>query len=44
MVTILAHVTQNEFPLGIALFLGGLGAGIGIGVCYGAYVKFFKSR
>ncbi len=43
MLSLLAHVTPNEYPLGLALFLGGLGLGVGIGVGLGV-VKYFKSR
>lgn len=44
MLTIIAHVTPSEFPIGLALFLGGLGLGAGIGIGAGLYAKFFKSR
>jgi hypothetical protein len=44
MLSILAHITSSEFPIGMALFLGGLGVGAGIGVGLGAYLKYFKSR
>jgi hypothetical protein len=43
MLSLLAHVTPNEYPLGLALFLGGLGLGVGIGVGLGV-VKYFRSR
>jgi hypothetical protein len=43
MLSLLAHVTPNEYPLGLALFLGGLGLGMGIGVGLGV-VKYFRSR
>ena len=43
MTSLLAHVTPNEYPLGLALFLGGLGLGVGIGVGLGM-VKYFRSR
>jgi hypothetical protein len=43
MLSLLAHVTPNEYPLGLALFLGGLGIGVGIGVGLGV-VKYFRSR
>jgi hypothetical protein len=44
MLTVLAHVTSNEFPLGLALFLGGLGVGTGIGVGLGVYLKYWRPR
>ena len=44
MMSLLAHVTPSEFPIGLALFLGGLGLGVGIGIGLGIYAKFFKSR
>jgi hypothetical protein len=44
MMSILAHVTTSEYPLGLALFLGGLGIGAGIGVGLGVYLKYFKAR
>jgi hypothetical protein len=44
MMSLLAHVTPNEFPMGLALFLGGVGVGVGIGAGLAAYLKFFKSR
>ena len=44
MMSLLAHVTPSEFPIGLALFLGGLGLGVGIGIGAGLYAKFFKSR
>ncbi len=40
MLSLLAHVTSGEYPIGLALFLGGLGTGVGLG----AYLKYFKSR
>ncbi len=43
MMSLLAHVTPNEYPVGLALFLGGLGVGIGFGVALGV-VKYFRSR
>ena len=43
MLSLLAHVTPNEYPLGLTLFLGGLGLGVGIGVGLGV-VKYFRSR
>ncbi len=43
MLSLLAHVTSNEYPLGLALFLGGLGLGVGIGVGLGV-VKYFRSQ
>lgn len=43
MMSLLAHVTPNEYPLGLALFLGGLGIGVGIGVGLGV-VMYFRSR
>ena len=43
MLSLLAHVTPNEYPLGLALFLGGLGVGVGIGVGLGM-VKYFRAR
>ena len=43
MLSLLAHVTPNEYPLGLALFFGGLGLGVGIGVGLGV-VKYFRSR
>jgi hypothetical protein len=43
MLSLLAHVTPNEYPLGLALFLGGLGLGVGIGVGL-RVVKYFRSR
>jgi hypothetical protein len=44
MMSLLAHVTPGEFPIGLALFLGGLGLGVGIGIGAGLYAKFLKSR
>ena len=44
MMSLFAHVTPSEFPIGLALFLGGLGLGVGIGIGAGLYAKFFKSR
>ena len=43
MMPLLAHVTESEYPLGFALFLGGLGVGIGLGVVLGV-MKYFRSR
>jgi hypothetical protein len=43
MMSLLAHVTPNEYPLGLALFLGGLGIGVGVGIGLGV-VKYFRSR
>ena len=43
MLSLLAHVTPNEYPLGLALFLAGLGLGVGIGVGLGV-VRYFRSR
>ena len=43
MMPLLAHDTESEYPLGLALFLGGLGVGIGIGVGIGV-MKYFRSR
>jgi hypothetical protein len=43
MMPLLAHVTETEYPLGLALFLGGLGLGIGFGVAFGI-MKYFRSR
>jgi hypothetical protein len=43
MLSLLAHVTPNEYPLGLALFLGGLGIGVGVGIGLGL-VKYFRSR
>lgn len=40
MISMLAHVTPHEFPIGMALFLGGLGLGVG----FGLYVRYFKTR
>jgi hypothetical protein len=40
MMFFLGHVTAHEFPLGLALFLGGLGAGVGVGI----YWRFFRTR
>jgi hypothetical protein len=40
MLSVLAHVTPYEFPIGVALFLGGVGVGVGIGV----YLRYFKAR
>lgn len=44
MLSLLAHVTPSEFPIGLALFLGGLGVGTGIGVGLGVYLKYFRTR
>ncbi len=38
--SLLAHLTPHEFPIGMALFLGGLGVGLGIGI----YLRYFKAR
>lgn len=43
MGSMLAHVTESEYPLGMALFLVGLGVGLGIGAGLGI-VKYFRSR
>jgi hypothetical protein len=43
MLSLLAHVTPNEYQLGLALFLGGLGIGVGVGIGLGV-VKYFRSR
>ena len=43
MMSLLAHVTPNEYPMGLALFLGGIGVGVGLGVGLGVYLKYFKS-
>jgi hypothetical protein len=43
MMSLLAHVTPNEYPLGLALFLGGLGIGVGVGIGLGV-VRYFRSR
>jgi hypothetical protein len=43
MMPLLAHVTESEYPLGLALFLGGVGVGVGFGVALGV-VKYFRSR
>jgi hypothetical protein len=39
MICVLAHVTPHEFPIGMALFLGGLGVGVGLGI----YLKYFRT-
>jgi hypothetical protein len=41
MLYILSHVTPTEFPLGVAMFLGGIGVGIGISAFY---MRYFRSR
>lgn len=43
MMPLIAHVTESEYPLGLALFLGGLGVGVGLGIALGV-VKYFRSR
>jgi hypothetical protein len=43
MICVLAHVTSHEFPIGLALFLGGLGLGVGIGAGLAA-MKYFRGR
>jgi hypothetical protein len=43
MMPLLAHVTESEYPLGLALFLGGVGVGVGLGVAWGI-MKYFRSR
>lgn len=43
MLPLIAHVTESEYPLGLALFLGGIGVGIGMGVALGV-MKYFRSR
>ena len=43
MISVLAHVTPHEFPIGLALFLGGLGLGVGIGAGL-AVIKYFRGR
>ena len=42
MLTLLAHVTPQEFPLGAALFIAGVS--VGIGVAIGMYYSKFRSR
>jgi hypothetical protein len=36
----LAHVTQNEFPAGLAMFVAGLVLGVALSACYG----YFRAR
>jgi hypothetical protein len=43
MMPLIAHVTESEYPLGLALFLGGVGVGVGLGVALGI-MKYFRSR
>lgn len=43
MMSLLAHVTPNEYPMGLTLFLGGLGVGVGIGIGAGV-VRYFRLR
>ena len=40
MIVTLAHLTPHEFPLGVALFLGGIGVGIGVGI----YLRYFRAE
>jgi len=40
MSPIIAHITPDEFPVGLALFLGGLVVGSGIAV----YFRYFRSH
>ena len=42
MLALLAHVTPSEYPAGLAMFLAGLGTGLGLSVA--AYWGFFRSR
>jgi hypothetical protein len=42
MMTLLAHVTSNEYPAGLAMFLAGLACGVGLSVA--AYRWFLRSR
>lgn len=39
--TLLAHVTPNEYPAGLAMFLAGLACGVALTIA--AYRWFFKS-
>jgi len=41
-ISLLAHVTPNDAPAGVAVFLAGVGTGIGLSMA--AYWKFFRSR
>ncbi|BBO35985.1 hypothetical protein PLANPX_5597 [Lacipirellula parvula] len=43
MMPLLAHVTTAEYPLGLALFLGGIGVGLGVGIGIGI-LKYFRPR
>lgn len=42
MIGLLAHVTPNEFPAGLAMFLAGMGCGVGLSVA--AYRWFIRTR
>jgi hypothetical protein len=42
MLAILAHVTPNEYPAGLAMFLAGMGAGIGLSIA--AFWGYLRSR
>jgi hypothetical protein len=42
MLSILAHVTPNEYPAGLAMFLAGLACGAGLSIA--AYRWFSRSR
>ena len=42
MISVLAHVTPQEYPAGVALFLAGIGVGVGLSVA--VYLWRFRSR
>ena len=41
MMTLLAHVTPNEFPWGAVLFIAGWAAGLGTA---GVFLRYFRTR
>ena len=38
----LAHITSHDVPAGLAMFLAGLGTGVGLSAA--VYWRFFRSR
>lgn len=42
MIEILAHVTTQEAPLGVATFVAGMATGIAVSAA--VFYKFFRSR
>ena len=41
-IQLVAHVTPNEFPAGVAMFLAGVGTGVGLSMA--VYWRFYRSR